>query len=161
MRGLLSPKPGTSTWTSGSTNTCLAWPLSTLISSASLVGVRNAIAISLVIKSPAMGITAVWRMAPLVNIATSVVPAPISTNATPNSRSSSVSTDRLDAKGFNINCSTSKPHRRIHLIIFSAALCAPVTIWTLASSRMPLMPMGSFTSCPSMMNSCGSTSNSR
>ena len=46
-------------------------------------------------------------------------------------------------------------------MMFSAALCAPVTMWTLTSSRLPLMPIGSFTSWPSMMNSCGSTSSSR
>ncbi|MNN74504.1 hypothetical protein D3C81_1907130 [compost metagenome] len=39
--------------------------------------------------------------------------------------------------------------------MFCAALTAPVTIWTLTSRRMPLMPMGSRTSSwPSMMNSC-------
>ena len=55
------------------------------MSSASLVGVRSAMAMSLVIRSPAIGITAVWRIAPLVKIATSVVPAPMSTIATPSS----------------------------------------------------------------------------
>ncbi len=146
MRGARSPKPGTSTCASGSANNCLAQPLSTLMSSASLVGVRNAMAMSLVIKSPAMGMTAVWRIAPLVKIATSVVPAPMSTQATPNSRSSSVSTAKLEDKGLSKSWSTSKPQRRTHLMMFSAALCAPVTMCTLASRRMPLMPMGSFTS---------------
>ena len=116
---------------------------------------------SLVIKSPAIGMTAVWRMAPLVYTATSVVPAPISTSATPSSFSSSVRTDRLEASGLSMRCSTSKPQRRTHLMMFSAAVCAPVTICTLASKRMPLMPMGSRTSCPSMMYSCGATSSKR
>ena len=49
------------------------------MSSASLVGVRSAIAMSLVIWSPAIGITAVWRIAPSVKIAMSVVPPPMST----------------------------------------------------------------------------------
>ena len=72
------------------------------INSASFVGVRNAIAMSLVIKSPAIGITAVWRIAPPVNTDTSVVPAPMSTRTTPNSRSSCVNTDKLDANGLSI-----------------------------------------------------------
>ena len=46
-------------------------------------------------------------------------------------------------------------------MMFSAALWAPVTMCTLASSRMPLMPIGSFTSWPSITNSCGSTSSRR
>ena len=87
-----SPRPGTSICSFGSASSCLATPYSTLISSASLVGVRSAIAMSLVIRSPAIGITAVWRIAPSVKIATSVVPAPMSTIATPSSFSSSVST---------------------------------------------------------------------
>ena len=62
------------------------------MSSASLVGVRSAIAMSLVIWSPAIGITAVWRIAPCVNTAMSVVPPPISTRHTPRSFSSSDST---------------------------------------------------------------------
>ncbi len=73
------------------------------MSSASLVGVRSAMAMSLVIRSPAIGITAVWRMAPPVKMATSVVPAPMSTSATPSSRSSSVSTARLAASGLSIS----------------------------------------------------------
>ncbi len=55
----------------GRPGSCLAKPFSTLMSSASLVGVRSAIAMSLVIRSPAIGITAVWRIAPPVKIATS------------------------------------------------------------------------------------------
>ena len=161
MRGPRSPRPGTSTCWSGSASNCLAKPLSTLMSSASLVGVRRAMAMSLVMRSPAMGTTAVWRMAPPAKMATSVVPAPMSTSATPSSFSSSVSTDRLEASGLSMSWSTSSPQRRTHLMMFSAALCAPVTMCTLASSRMPLMPMGSLTSCPSMMNSCGSTSSRR
>src|SRR5690606_29114715 len=52
--------------------------------------------------------------------------------------------------------STSRPQRRTHLMMFCAALTAPVTMCTFASSRTPDMPIGSFTpSCSSMMNSCG------
>ena len=161
MRGGRSPRPGTSSCSFGSASSCLATPYSTLISSASLVGVRSAIAMSLVIRSPAIGITAVWRIEPSVKIATSVVPAPMSTSATPRSFSSSVSTAWLDALGFSTSCSTSRPQRRTHLTMFSAALCAPVTMCTRTSSRPPLMPIGSLTSWPSITNSCGSTSSRR
>src|SRR5579862_106286 len=46
----------------------------------------------------------------------------------------------------------------MHFSMFCAALSAPVTMCTLASSRTPDMPIGSrMPSCPSTMNSCGST----
>ena len=80
----------------------------------------------------------------------------MSTSTTPSSRSSSVSTDRLAASGFTISWPTSRPQRRTHFRMFSAALWAQVTMCTLDSRRMPLMPIGSFTSWPSMTNSCGS-----
>ncbi len=54
-----------------------------LMSSASRVGVRSAMAMSLVIWSPAIGITEVWRIAPCVHTASSVVPPPISIRQTP------------------------------------------------------------------------------
>jgi hypothetical protein len=63
--------------------------------------------------------------------------------------------------GFSTSCSTSRPQRRTHLTMFSAADCAPVTIWTRTSRRPPLMPIGSLTSWPSITNSCGSTSSKR
>ncbi|MOA21543.1 hypothetical protein D3C78_1420390 [compost metagenome] len=50
-------------------------------------------AMSLVTWSPAIGITAVWRIAPSVKMAISVVPPPISTRHTPSSFSSSVITE--------------------------------------------------------------------
>ena len=125
------------------------------MSSASGVGVRSAIAMSLVIWSPAIGITAVWRIAPSLKIAMSVVPPPISTSTTPSSFSSSVSTASDEASGCRIRSFTSSPQRRTHLTMFCAALTAPVTMCTFTSSRMPLMPIGSRTSSwPSMMNSC-------
>src|SRR5579885_1222627 len=58
-----------------------------------------------------MGSTAVWRMAPWVNTATSVVPPPMSTRHTPRSFSSSVSTAWLDASGCRIRSATSRPQR--------------------------------------------------
>src|SRR6516165_8285545 len=46
----------------------------------------------------------------------------------------------------------------MHFSMFCAAESAPVTMCTLASSRTPDMPIGSrMPSCPSTMNSCGST----
>src|SRR5471030_2253551 len=64
---------------------------------------------SLVIWSPAMGITAVWRIAPSENTATSVVPPPISIRTTPSSFSSGVSTASADAIGCRIRSDTSSP----------------------------------------------------
>ena len=115
-------------------------------------------AMSLVIWSPAIGITAVWRIAPWVKIARSVVPPPMSTRQTPRSVSSSDSTARAEASGCRIRSFTSRPQRRTHLTMFCAADTAPVTMCTLTSSRTPDMPTGSRTSSwPSMMNSWRST----
>ena len=102
MRGARSPMPGTSIISFASASCCSATPWRVLIASASAVGVRSAIAMSLVIWSPAIGITAVCRIAPCVKIARSVVPPPMSTRQTPRSRSSSVSTARADAIGCRI-----------------------------------------------------------
>ena len=113
---------------------------------------------SLVTWSPAIGITAVWRMAPCENTARSVVPPPMSMMQTPSSRSSSVRQAKLDASCSSTMSSTSRPQRWMHFSRLLAALSAPVTMCTLASSRTPDMPMGSrMPSWPSMMNSCGST----
>src|SRR5689334_10042192 len=125
-------------------------------SSASLVGVRSVIAMSFVTWSPAIGITAVWRIAPPAKTAMSVVPPPMSIKQTPRSFSSSFSTALADASGCSITSRTSSPQRRTHFVMFSTADTAPVTMCTFTSSRTPLMPSGSRTSsCPSMMNSCG------
>ena len=111
---------------------------------------------SLVTWSPAMGITAVCRIAPLANTAMSVVPPPMSIRQTPSSFSSSLSTAIAEASGCRITSLTSSPQRRTHLVMFSTADTAPVTMCTFTSSRTPLMPRGSRTSSwPSMMNSCG------
>ncbi len=80
-------------------------------------------------------------MAPPVNTAMSVVPPPMSIRHTPRSFSSSLSTDLADASGCRITSRTSRPQRRTHLVMFSTADTAPVTMWTLTSSRTPLMPM--------------------
>ena len=125
------------------------------MSSASVVGVRKAIATSFVIWSPAIGMTAVWRIAPPVKIATSVVPPPMSTKHTPKSLSSSDSTALLDASGCRIISRTSSPQRCTHFMMFCAAATAPVTICTSTSRRIPLIPNGFLIfPCPSMLNSC-------
>src|SRR5271170_2387169 len=128
------------------------------MSSAYCVGVRIETAMSLVTWSPAMGMTAVWRIAPLANTARSVVPPPMSTRHTPSSFSSSVSTAKLEASCSSTTSSTSSPQRWMHFSMFCAALSAPVTMCTLASRRTPDMPIGSrIPSWPSTMNSCGRT----
>ena len=103
-------------------------------------------AMSLVIWSPAIGITAVWRMAPCVKMAISVVPPPMSSRHTPRSFSSSDSTARDEASGCRIRSETSRPQRRTHFTMFCAADTAPVTMCTFTSRRTPDMPIGSRTS---------------
>src|SRR6185437_6943132 len=128
------------------------------MSSAYWVGVRMETAMSLVTWSPAIGITAVWRIAPLANTARSVVPPPMSTRHTPSSFSSSVSTAKLEASCSSTTSSTSSPQRWMHFSMFCAALSAPVTMCTFASSRTPDMLIGSrMPSWPSTMNSWGRT----
>ena len=110
---------------------------------------------SLVTWSPAIGITAVCRIAPPTKTARSVVPPPMSIRQTPRSFSSSSSTAAAEASGCRTMSRTSMPQRRTHLAMFSTADTAPVTMCTLTSRRTPLMPSGSRTpSWPSMMNSC-------
>src|SRR5262245_14042482 len=86
----------------------------------------------------------------------SVVPPPISTRQTPSSFSSSASTAWLDASCSSTTSSTARPQRCTHFTMFCAALSAPVTMWTFASSRTPDMPIGSrIPSWLSIRNSCG------
>src|SRR5690606_34239434 len=83
---------------------------------------------------------------------------PMSTRHTPSCFSSWVSTAWLDASCSRMMSSTSRPQRRMHFLMFWAALAAQVTRCTLASRRTPDMPIGSLTpSWLSMMNSWGST----
>src|ERR1700722_10328927 len=113
---------------------------------------------SFVTWSPAIGMTAVWRIAPLAKTARSVVPPPMSTRHTPSSFSSSVNTAKLEANCSSTTSSTSRPQRWMHFSMFCAALSAPVTMCTFASRRTPDIPIGSrMPSCPSTMNSCGNT----
>ena len=128
------------------------------MSSACWVGVRRATAMSLVTWSPAIGMQAVWRMAPSVNTAMSVVPAPMSTTHTPRSFSSGFSTAWLAASGCMISSSTVSPQRCTHLVMFCVALSAAVTTCTWASRRTPAMPIGwRMPSWLSITYSCGST----
>ncbi len=99
-------------------------------------------------------------MAPWVNTAISVLPAPISTIQTPSSFSSSVSTAVAEANCSTINWSTDKPQRATHLLMFCAALSEPMIRWTRASKRTPDMPTGwRIPSWPSITYSCGRTCN--
>src|SRR5574343_1986016 len=150
-----SSTPATSRFSLTSASCDRAQPYLHLMSSASRVGVRRAMAMSLVIWSPAIGITEVWRMAPCVHTAMSVVPPPMSIRQTPRSFSSSDSTAKLEASGCSTRSFTSRPQRRTHLTMFCAAEMAPVTICTFTSRRIPLMPIGSrMPSWPSITNSC-------
>src|SRR5882672_1280400 len=154
IRGGRSPTPATSIIWPDSASCRSAQPWRTFSSSASAVGVRSAMAMSLVIWSPAIGTTAVWRIAPSRNTAMSLVPPPMSTRHTPSSFSSSVNAASEEASGCRIRSFTSRPQRRTHFTMFCAADTAPVTMCTLTSRRTPLMPSGSRTpSWPSMMNS--------
>ena len=75
----------------------------------------------------------------------SVVPPPISTMATPRSRSSWLNTASLDASGWSTMSTTSRPARFTLLMMFCAEVTAPVITWTFTSSRFPDSPSGSRT----------------
>ena len=74
--------------------------------------------ISSVITFPPKGITAVCLIIPSLNIAKSVVPPPISINATPASFSSIPNTAFAEANGSNVIPESVKPELFIHLPIF-------------------------------------------
>ena len=159
-RGGLPPTPATSIESASFVNSETAQPNFCFSSSAWGVGVLKATAISLVTWSPAIGITPVKHIDPLLNIAMSVVPPPISTIQTPSSFSS------FDNIEYELaNCSRTKPsipipHLFTHFSIFWIALFAQVTKWTCDSSLTPDMPSGSrIASWSSITNSCGSTCN--
>src|SRR3954453_14718164 len=133
--------PGTSSIWFGSASWRSATPCRILIASASAVGVRSAMAMSLVIWPPAIGTTAVCRMAPWVKTARSVVPPPMSSRHTPRSFSSSESTAREEASGCNTRSFTSMPQRRTHLMMFCAADTPPVTLGNFTSRGQPDIPM--------------------
>src|SRR5262245_2530080 len=152
------PMPATSTDRSAAARSASAEPQRCFRRSASANGVRSAAARSLVTCPPPTGSTAVCRMEPPWKTTIEVVPAPISTSATPSSRSSGVSTASAAASGLPRTSWTCRPARLQHLMRFCPELIKPVTMWTLASSRTPAMPTGSFTPpWSSMMNSCART----
>ena len=76
---------------------------------------------SLVITLPPNGITAVCLITLSKNIATSVVPPPISTRATPSLNSSSSNVANADAKGSSINSLVLNPAFSTQRIIFLTA----------------------------------------
>src|SRR5579864_5763410 len=88
----------------------------------------------------------------------SVVPPPTSTSATPSSFSSSVNTDSLAASCSTTVSATETPARFTHATTFCVEVWLPVMMWTLTSSRAPVMPTGApMPSCSSTTKSCGST----
>src|SRR6266850_2411435 len=95
------------------------------MSSAYWVGVRIETAMSLVTWSPAIGMTAVWRIAPLAKTARSVVPPPMSTRHTPSSFSSSVRTAKAEASCSSTTSSTSSPQRWMDCTVDSMLTTTP------------------------------------
>ena len=88
----------------------------------------------------------------------SVVPPPMSTSATPSSFSSGVSTASAAPICSTTVSMTPTPARFTHDTRFCVAVVALVTMWTLTSSRAPVMPTGApMPSCSSTTKSCGST----
>ena len=83
--------------------------------------------ISSVITFPPNGITAVWRIIPSLKIARSVVPPPISINATPASFSSWLNTASAEANGSNVIFANSNPALFIHLPTFLIEETCPTT----------------------------------
>ena len=102
-------------------------PNFTLSNSACFSIIEHPSFISSVITFPPKGITAVCLMIPSLKIARSVVPPPISINATPASFSSLLSTALADANGSNVIPSKSRPALLIHLPIFLIEETWPTT----------------------------------
>ena len=83
--------------------------------------------ISFVITFPPKGITAVCLIIPSLKIAKSVVPPPISINATPASFSSWLSTADAEAKGSKVMSAKSKPALFTQRPIFRIEDTCPTT----------------------------------
>ena len=97
-----------------------------------------------------IGMVAQWLIEPSWKMATSVVSPPMSTRATPSSRSSSESSASAVASGASTSSSISMPARWTHFERFCTLVDEAVTMWVSTSRRTALMPMGSRTpSCPS------------
>ncbi len=129
-----------------------------MIFSASLTGVRSATATSFVKCSPPTCSTAVCHSEPFSKMARSVVPPPMSTRATPSSFSSWVRQASAAESWVRTVSITSRPARFTQVTVFCAAVEAQVMTWTLTSSRVPVIPVGSpMPSWSSTTNSWGRT----
>src|SRR5688572_13473678 len=105
-----------------------------------------------------MATTPVCQRLPRSKIATSAVPPPTSTSATPSSFSSGVSTASAAASCSMTVSATVTPARLTHATMFCVDEIAPVTMCTFTSSRAPVIPIGApIPSCSSTTKSCGST----
>src|SRR2546422_706263 len=134
---------GTSIISSSFTREAMAHPNWILIRSASGIGVLRPMAMSLVKCDPPTGITAVCITLPSAKIARSVVPPPKSTIATPSSRSSSVSTASLEARGCRMMPIPPSPARSPLWTSFWIAARPPVMMCTLPFRGPPDSPRGS------------------
>src|SRR5688572_19824778 len=157
-RDFLPPTLATSIVSRSSTIDDSAQPLLRFSFSASGTGVRSPTAMSLVKWSPPSATTPVCHRLPRSKIAMSAVPPPISTSATPSSFSSMVSTASAAASCSITMSTTLTPARLTHDTMFCVDEAAPVTTWTLTSSRAPAMPIGApMPSWSSTTKSCGRT----
>ncbi len=155
-RGERPPTEGTSMTSSSPTMEVRQQPWIFLSSSALAVGVRSPTATSLVRCEPPRAKTEVCLMLFWEKMAMSTVPPPKSRRATPSSFSSGVKTASAEATDSSTMSRTSRPARWAQRTRFWALVMAPVTMWTLASSRTPPMPTGSWMPAwLSTMNSWG------
>src|SRR5687768_11676003 len=105
-----------------------------------------------------MATTPVCHRLPRSKIATSAVPPPMSTSATPSSFSSGVSTASAAASCSITGSATATPARLTQATMFCVDDTEPVITCTLTSRRAPVMPTGApMPSCSSTTKSCGST----
>jgi hypothetical protein len=79
---------------------------------------------------------------PFSKIAKSVVPPPTSMSATPSSFSSADSTASAEASCSRTVSRTSMPARLTQVTRFCTEGVAAVTMWTFASSLVPVIPSG-------------------
>ncbi len=157
-RGRRPPTLATSIVSSSPTIELRAQPQRRFSFSASGTGVRRPTAMSLVKWSPPIATTPVCHRLPRSKIAKSVVPPPMSTTATPSSRSSGVSTASAAAICSSTVSTTVTPARFTQAMRFCMDAAPPVTMWTLTSRRDAVMPTGSaMPSSSSTAKSCGST----
>ena len=143
---LRAPWPGVdgkSIISDGSTNGSYATPCRSFNRSASACVTLKPCVTSLVTCVPANCTVARCRIFPSWKIDTFVAEPPISTRATPSSRSSSVSTASAAASGSGTRSVTLYPARSTLLRRFCAAVACTLTRYISTSSRIPVMPIGS------------------